>query len=62
MGELRSRKQQREQVVRSLRAEGKSWVEVAEALRQRYRFNARLALRYAHGWSQRQAADEWNKR
>ncbi|MGH3872487.1 MAG: hypothetical protein ACRDSR_13445 [Pseudonocardiaceae bacterium] len=62
MGELRSRKQQREQVVRSLRAEGKSWVEVAEALRQRYRFNARVALRYAHEWSQRQAADEWNKR
>jgi len=62
MGELRSQKQQREQVVRSLRAEGKSWVAVAEALRQRYRFNARLALRYAHGWSQRQAADEWNKR
>ncbi|MGH3873976.1 MAG: hypothetical protein ACRDSR_21150 [Pseudonocardiaceae bacterium] len=31
-------------------------------LRQRYRFNARVALRYAHGWSQRQAADEWNKR
>jgi hypothetical protein len=61
MGELRSRKQQRE-VVRSLRAVGKSWVEVAEALRQRYRFNARLALRYAHGWSQREAADEWNKR
>jgi hypothetical protein len=62
MGELRSRKQQREQLVGSLRAAGKSWVEVAEALRQRYRFNARVALRYAHGWSQREAADEWNKR
>jgi tetratricopeptide (TPR) repeat protein len=62
MGELRSQKQQREQVVRSLRVEGKSWVEVAEALRQRYRFSARAALRYAHGWSQHQAADEWNKR
>jgi tetratricopeptide (TPR) repeat protein len=62
MGELGSRKQQREQLVGSLRAEGKSWVEVAAALRQRYRFNARVALRYAHGWSQRQAADEWNKR
>jgi tetratricopeptide (TPR) repeat protein len=49
-------------MVRSLRAEGKSWVEVAEALRQRFRVNARVALRYAHGWSQRQAADEWTKR
>jgi len=62
MGEPRSQKQQREQLVRSLRAEGKSRVEVAEALRQRYRFNARAAFRYAHGWSQRQAADEWNRR
>ncbi|MGH3844477.1 MAG: hypothetical protein ACRDS0_23970 [Pseudonocardiaceae bacterium] len=62
MGEPRSRKQQRERLVRALRAEGRSRVEVAEALRQRYRFNARVALRYAHEWSQRQAADEWNKR
>jgi transcriptional regulator with XRE-family HTH domain len=62
MSELRSPKQQREQLVRSLRAEGKSRVEVAEALRQRYRLNARVAFRYAHGWSQRQAADEWNQR
>ena len=62
LGELGSPKQQREQLMRSLRAQGKSWVEVAEALRQRFRVNARVALRYAHGWSQRQAADEWNKR
>ena len=62
MGEPRSQKQQREQLVCSLRADGKSWVEVAETLRQRYRFNARVALRYAHEWSQRQAADEWNRR
>ncbi|MGH3549445.1 MAG: hypothetical protein ACRDQU_15330 [Pseudonocardiaceae bacterium] len=62
MGEPRSHKQQREQLVCSLRAEGRSRVEVAEALRRRYRFNARVALRYAHGWSQRQAADEWNQR
>jgi transcriptional regulator with XRE-family HTH domain len=62
MGELGSHKQQRAQLVRSLRAQGKSWVEVAEALRQRFRLNARVALRYAHGWSQRQTADEWNKR
>ncbi|MGH3897893.1 MAG: hypothetical protein ACRDTA_06465 [Pseudonocardiaceae bacterium] len=37
-------------------------MEVAEVLRQRYRINARVVLRYAHGWSQRQAADEWNRR
>lgn len=62
MGELRSVKQQRGQLVRSLRAEGKSWVSVAEVLRRRFGVNARVALRYVHGWSQRQAADEWNKR
>jgi hypothetical protein len=62
MGELRSQKQQGEQLVGSLRAAGKSWVEIAEVLGQRYRFNARVALRYAHGWGQSQAADEWNKR
>ncbi len=61
MGELRSQKQQREYLVRWLRVQGRSWVEVAEVLRQRYRFNARVALRYAHSWSQRQAADEWNR-
>ena len=62
MPELRSPKQQREQLVRSLRGEGRSWVDVAEVLRQRYRLNARVAFRYAHRWSQRQAADEWNRR
>ena len=62
MGELRSQKQQREELVGSLRAAGKSWVEVADVLREQYRFNARVALRYAHGWSQSEAAEEWNKR
>jgi tetratricopeptide (TPR) repeat protein len=62
VGEPRSEKQRRELLVRSLRAEGKSRVEVAEALRQCFRVNARVALRYARGWSQRQAADEWNRR
>ena len=61
-GGARSQKQEREQLVRSLRSSGSSWVEVAEALRQSYRVNARVAFRYAHGWSQRRAADEWNKR
>src|SRR5262249_52312698 len=35
---------------------------IAEVLRQHYRVNARVALRYAHGWSQSRAAEEWNKR
>ncbi len=62
MSELRSQKQQREHLARSLRADGRSWVEVATVLQQRYRVNARVAFRYARGWSQRQASDEWNRR
>jgi hypothetical protein len=58
----RSKKQERAQLVRALRSSGSSWVEVAEALRQSYQLNPRVAFRYAHGWSQARAADEWNKR
>ncbi|MGH3937394.1 MAG: hypothetical protein ACRDTG_01965 [Pseudonocardiaceae bacterium] len=61
MGGARSQKQERKQLVRALRESGSSWVEVAEALRQSYRLNARVAFRYTHGWTQSRAADEWNK-
>ncbi|MGQ0779009.1 MAG: hypothetical protein ACT4NY_32120 [Pseudonocardiales bacterium] len=61
-GKACSQKQERELLVRSLRGAGSSWVEVVEALRQSYRLNPRVAFRYARGWSQSEAADEWNKR
>jgi transcriptional regulator with XRE-family HTH domain len=56
-----SQKREREELTRTLRARGATWVEVAEAIRQRYGVNARVAFRLARGWSQQQAADEWNK-
>jgi tetratricopeptide (TPR) repeat protein len=61
-GGVRSQKQERAQLVRALRSSGSSWVEIAAALQESYQINPRLAFRYAHGWSQDEAAEEWNKR
>lgn len=46
----------------SLRADGRTWSEVAAAMRTRYGLNARVAMRIAHGWTQAEAAQEWNRR
>ncbi|HEY0485513.1 MAG TPA: hypothetical protein VGD72_04620, partial [Mycobacteriales bacterium] len=62
MAAPQSLKREREQSSRLLRAQGRSWVEIAHVFRERYRVNARLAFRLAHGWSQREVADRWNAR
>ncbi len=58
----RSLRQERRLIAVGLRAQGRTWVEIAAVFQQRYRVNARLALRLAHGWSQPQAAEQWNRR
>lgn len=44
------------------RAMGLPWHEIAAAFRDRFRVNGLVAMRLAHGWSQRDAAEAWNAR
>lgn len=55
----RSHRQERTELSAKMRAAGKTWHEIAEEFRTRYRINARVAMRLAHGWSQREVADRW---
>jgi tetratricopeptide (TPR) repeat protein len=57
-----SQKRERQQIAGVMRAQGKTWVEIAELFRARYRVNALVAYRYARGWSQERAAHEWCNR
>jgi hypothetical protein len=55
-----SLRQERRQWSAELRAQGRTWVETAQAFTERYRINPRVALRLVRGWSQRDAAAKWN--
>jgi len=57
-----SRKRERDDLVTDLREQGRTLVEIARVLHERYGYNARAAVRLAHGWSQTRVAEEWSKR
>jgi hypothetical protein len=59
---LHSQRRERAELSARLRAAGKTWAEIAAVFRERYRINARVAMRLAHGWSQREVADRWTAR
>jgi len=59
---VRSARQAQLLASQELREAGKTWNEIGQVFRDRYGVNARVALRLAHGWSQREAADRWTER
>ncbi|MEJ3741716.1 DUF4254 domain-containing protein [Actinomycetes bacterium KLBMP 9797] len=56
---MQNLRQERTEISRTLRAQGKTWVEIAELFRLLYQVNARVAFRYAHCWNQGEVAKLW---
>jgi hypothetical protein len=54
-----STRRERAQLVAVLRAEGKSWADIAGVIQHRFGVNPRVAFRWAHGWTQDDVARQW---
>ena len=59
---LHSPRREQRQLSAEMRAQHKTWVEIAVVFCERYHLNMRAALRMVRDWSQRDAADQWNRR
>ena len=57
----RGLRQEQRELAQTMRAAGRTWVEIAAVFRDRYGLNARTALRLVRGWSQPEAADQWTR-
>jgi len=64
--ETRKRRRGMDPKVLSLASEmrlgGAPWVKIADEISQQFKINKLVAMRLAHSWSQRDAADEWCRR
>jgi len=49
-------------LVAEMRLGGATWVKIAQEVSQQFKVNNLVGMRLAHGWSQRDAADEWCRR
>jgi hypothetical protein len=59
----RSVREERRDLARAARKQGKTWVEVAAQMRERWpEVTPRAALRMAHCWTQQDVAAAWNRR